>query len=328
MSRTNDQFGRSSGALVTGAGGFVGGHLCRSLAERSWRVVAARRGLSEDGLLPGIRSVQVVLSLDADSWQEALKTVDCVIHLAGLAHQLRPSASDVSAFNQTNVEGSRFVAEQAVRAGVRRLIFVSSIKVNGEGGSKTAYQAGDAPNPRDPYAQSKLDAEIVLNDVCGRSRMELVIIRPPLIYGPGVGGNFRRLMSLAALGLPLPFLSIDNNRSLIGIWNLASFIETCMTHPLAAGEIWLVSDGEDLSTPMLLRKLSRLMGKPSRLIPTSPQILRGLAACLGFGTAMSRLCGSLRLDSTRARRRLNWTPPLSVDDGLARTVAAFLAQTQ
>jgi UDP-glucose 4-epimerase len=240
-------------------------------------------------------------------------------------HQLDASADAMKGLYDVNVEGSRFVAEQAALAGVKRFVFLSSIKVNGEGGSSQPYRAADTPNPVDAYGRSKLEAEIVLRDICVKSGMELVVIRPPLVYGPGVRANFQRLLNLATLGLPLPFLSIENRRSLVSVWNLVDFIQSVMTHPSAAGETWLVSDGEDLATPDLFIRLARLMGRPSRLFPLSPAWLKRCANLVGFGAEADRLCNSLQVDISPARTRLEWLPTLSVDEGLARTVVAYRA---
>jgi nucleoside-diphosphate-sugar epimerase len=314
-----------SSALVTGADGFVGSHLSRLLEERGWRVAAVSRRAHDRSTLPGINRVCLPLSADIAGWQNALSSVQCVVHLAAHVHQLRATGSVASVFREVNVNGSRFVAEQAARAGVRRFIFLSSIKVNGEGGSARPYRADDEPRPQDAYAESKLEAELVLHDVCNRAGMELTIVRPPLVYGPGVRANFRRLLHLAALGIPLPFRSIDNRRSLIGIWNLADFIEICMKHPYAAGKTWLISDGEDLSTPSLITKLALLMRGRASLFSVSPRMLRRLAAIVGLGGEMSRLCDSLQMDVMPAREELHWRVPLGVDEGLALTVAAYLA---
>jgi nucleoside-diphosphate-sugar epimerase len=206
---------------------------------------------------------------------------------------------------------------------VRRFVYLSSVKVNGEGGEPAPYRAEDAPNPLDDYGRSKRDAEIALRDLCARSGMELVIIRPPLVYGPGVRANFRRLLRLAAMGVPLPLDSIDNRRSLVNVWNLVDFIETCMTHPQAPGNTFLISDGEDLSTPELFRKLARLMHRPSRLFRFPPRALNRIAGWVGLGAEMKRLCESLQVNSAPARERLDWRPVVSVDEGLGRTVAAY-----
>jgi UDP-glucose 4-epimerase len=230
-----------------------------------------------------------------------------------------------SAFNSVNIEGSRFVAEQAAGAGVRRFVILSSIKVNGEGGSRQ-YRADNRPNPQDSYARSKLAAEEAVREVCARSDMELVIIRSPLVYGPGVKANFRRLMRLVDFGLPLPFGSIENRRSLVGLYNLVDFIEICMVHPSAPGETWLISDDEIVSTPDLLRRLSQIMHRPSRLFGVAPIWLRRLAGPLGLRSAVDRLCDSLQVDSSPARARLGWRPKYSMDDELLRTVVAYRAE--
>jgi UDP-glucose 4-epimerase len=233
------------------------------------------------------------------------------------------AAQNAAAFHEANVLGSRFVAEQAAQAGVRRFIFLSTIKVNGEGGDGRAYRADDPPNPSDCYSKSKLAAEQTLRALCLVAGMEFVVIRSPLVYGPGVRANFARLLDLAALGLPLPLLSIDNRRSFVGVWNLADFIEICMTHPHANGKTWLISDGEDLSTPDLVRRLARLMHKPARLFSFSPRLLQRLSALFGMSEEVSRLCDSLCIDASPTFRQLNWQPRVSVDEGLARTVAAY-----
>jgi len=312
--------------LVTGSGGFVGYHLCRALAAGGWRVVAARRQNRATDSISGVAGVYLPLSSAEENWQNALKSVQCIVHLAARVHQLGSAGKAAAAYREVNVQGTRFAAEQAQRAGVRRFVFLSSIKVNGEGGSLRPYRADDPPNPQDAYAQSKLEAEEMLREFCRRGGMELVIIRSPLVYGPGVRANFHRLLKLAALGLPLPFRSIGNRRSLISIWNLVHFIESGVSHPAAAGDTWLISDGEDLSTPDLLARLARLMHRPDRLFAFPPRILRRAAALLGLGAEMSRLCDSLVVDSTPAQTRLNWRPGIGVDEGLARTVQAFRAE--
>jgi nucleoside-diphosphate-sugar epimerase len=315
-----------SSVLVTGSSGFVGSHLCRTLAAAGWRVVAAQRrgGATSPG--SAISGVNLSLSGGEENWQSALQSVQCVVHLAARVHQLGSAGKSAEAFRQVNVDGTRFAAEQATRAGVRRFVFLSSIKVNGEGGTRRQYRADDAPSPQDPYAVSKLEAEEMLRDFCGRQGLELVIIRSPLVYGPGVRANFRRLMRLAALGLPLPFGSIDNRRSLINVWNLANFIELCLTQPAAARGTWLISDGEDLSTPELLRRLARLMHRPDRLFAFSPRVLQRAASLLGLGPEMSRLCDSLVIDPSPAFARLDWRPIVGVEEGLARTAEAFAVE--
>jgi len=219
-----------SRALVTGASGFVAAELCPMLAHHGWHVLGVSRRRRQGLGTAGIADVLLPLSSEGALWQKSLESVCCVIHLAAHVHQIRADEKAAAAYHEVNVAGSRFVAEQAARAGVRRFVYLSSIKVNGEGGALKAYRADDEPNPLDLYGRSKWDAEVALRDLCDRASMELVIIRPPLVYGPMVRANFKRLLHLAALGLPLPFGSIDNRRSLVNVWNLAHFIETCMMH--------------------------------------------------------------------------------------------------
>ena len=313
-------------ALVTGASGFIGTSLCRFLSDRGVRVVAALRGASNQPAISGIEEQCLPLSQEAHRWREALQSIDCVVHLAAHVHQLGRSPENETKIDEINVEGSRFVAQQCVSAGVRRMVFLSSIKVNGEGSNGHAYRAQELPDPQDAYARSKLAAEIAIREVCGPAGVEVVIIRPPLVYGPGVRANFRRLLKMANLGLPLPLGSIENRRSLIGVRNLARFIATCMTHPGAAGQVWLISDGEDISTTMLIRKLMRLMQKPERLFPCSTVWLQRVANLVGVGSEMRRLCDSLTVDASPAFRHLDWRPEVSVDEELAATVEAFRAE--
>jgi nucleoside-diphosphate-sugar epimerase len=316
---------KPSSALVTGSNGFIGRNLCRMLARGGWSVIGASRLAAYRSAESGVSDVCLSISSDTVGWQKSLASIQCVIHLAARVHQLDAPANAMS-FYDFNVEGSRYVAEQAALAGVRRFVFLSSIKVNGEGGHARSYRAGDMPNPADAYGRSKLDAEVVLREVCLKAGMDLIVIRSPLVYGPGVRANFQRLLKLAALPLPLPLKSIENRRSLVSVWNLVDFIETCMTHPGAAGETWLISDGEDLSTRDLFLRLARLMGRRPILFPFSPVWLKRIAAIVGLRAEADRLCDSLQVDITPARTKLNWHPPVSVDDGLARTVEAYRAK--
>jgi UDP-N-acetyl-alpha-D-quinovosamine dehydrogenase len=311
--------------LVTGSNGFIGRNLCRILDQNGWSVVGVRRFTQHPSETSKSGEVCLPLLSDADGWQRSLTSIDCVVHLAARVHQLGASTKAATDFYEINVQGTRFVAEQAARAGVRRFVFLSSIKVNGEGAIARSYRADDIPNPCDAYGRSKLDAECVLRDICVKAGMDLIVIRSPLVYGPGVRANFERLLRLARLGLPLPLGSIENRRSLIGVWNLVDFIEVCMTHPAAGGETWLIADGEDLSTPDLVSRLARLMGKRARLFSFPPLWLKRLSTMIGLGAEADRLCDSLQVDTAPARTVLNWRPPVSVDEGLARTVEAYRA---
>jgi len=313
-----------STALITGSNGFVGRTLCETLAQHGWHVVGASRRPAFRSGIPGVHDVCLALNTAPDRWREAMTSVGCVVHLAARVHQLGECGENFDDSYRVNIDGSRFVAEQAALAGVKRFVFLSSIKVHGEGEIGRPYTSADAPNPSDSYGKSKIEAERVLVEVCGNAGMELIVVRPPLVYGPGVRANFERLLKLAALGVPLPLGAIDNRRSLISVWNLASFIETAMRHP-AARSVWLVSDGDDLSTPDLFARLARLMGNKPKLFKLPPIWLKRLAVIIGLGAEADRLCNSLQVDTSPAHASLDWTPPLSVNEGLARTVEAYRA---
>lgn len=309
--------------LVTGASGFVGTHLCGMLSDQGWRVVAANRKADAEFRRERGRQVVLPLSSDPDGWQKELGSVECVVHLAAHVHRSGRREQSSALFDEVNVRGSRFVAEQAAQAGVRRFVYLSSIKVNGEGAPDCAYRSADPPAPTDAYGVSKWRAEMALREICSREGMELVVIRPPLVYGPGVRANFRRLMDWASLGVPLPFGSIENRRSLVNVWNLTHFIHTCLTHDMAPGRTFLLSDAEDLSTPALIRKISLLMKKPPRLFRFPPRAMLRLGRMAGLGAEIRRLCESLQVDCTEAQTVLGWRPIVGVDEGLARTVAVY-----
>jgi UDP-glucose 4-epimerase len=255
-------------------------------------------------------------------WHANLRSVSCVVHLAARVHQMNADREGEAAYHRINTEGSRFLAEQAANAGVRRFVFLSSVKVNGDGADRP-YQDADAPNPCDAYALSKYAAEQAIQEVCKQHAMESVVIRPPLIYGPGVRANFHKLLRLVDLGIPLPLGSIRNERSLIGLTNLVHFIETCMMHSRSTERIWLIADDECVSTPELLRRIARHMNRRSRLFSFPPRWLRRIGALLRMQAQIERLCGSLTVDAAPARAVLDWRPIASLDDELARTVAAF-----
>jgi len=262
-----------------------------------------------------------------DSVRPAMAEIDIVIHLAARAHIMDDKSADpLEAYRQINVDGTRTLAEAASAAGVKRFVFLSSIKVNGEQTFEKPYSAGDIPAPEDAYGISKAEAEQCLNHTAGRSDLEIAIIRTPLVYGPGVRANFLSLMSLANSSLPLPFGAITNNRrSLIYIENLVSILLASAENSAANGQIFLVRDGEDLSTTDLLRQLRRALNRPERLIAFPPSLLRAMLMVLGKGNIANRLLGSLAINDQATKELMNWTPPFSVSEGLKHTADWYLS---
>jgi nucleoside-diphosphate-sugar epimerase len=323
MSAINQNNSRT--ILVTGAAGFVGRHLCRTLKQHGWDVLAASRGGNDENSAAGIRTVNLELLHEPERWRAAMESCHGIVHLAAHAHKTGSRGRSESEFERVNLEGSRFVMQHAVSARVPRFIFLSSIKVNGEGGERP-YRSTDVPDPQDAYGRSKWAAEKNLQSLCAQSDTALIVIRPPLVYGPGVKANFRRLLQLAYWGVPLPLAAITNRRSLIGVQNLVDFIETCISHPAASQQTWLISDGEDLSTPELLGRLSELMHRRVRMFAISPVWMRAIARIFAMRDVTDRICGSLCVDSSVAQASLGWRPPYSVNDELARTVAAYVGE--
>lgn len=311
---------------MTGAYGFVGVQLCSALVDRHWRVVAGHRRAVLPAAIPGVAPAYLPLLSEPDRWLQSLQSIEYVVHLAAHVHQMASRPREDAAYEEINVRGSRFVAEQAARAGVKRFIFLSSAKVNGERTNSRSYRADDPAEPHGAYARSKASAESIIREICARTGMEFVIVRPPLVYGPGVRANFHRLLRLAELGWPLPFGSIANRRSLVGVVNLADFIVASMEHVKAAGRVWMVTDGEDISTPDLIGRAARFMRRPVRLFPCPPAVLRTVAKLIGRSVEAARLCDSFVLDAGPAREILQWSPPMSLDDGLEQTVADYLAR--
>jgi len=305
--------------LLTGATGFVGrAVLGRLAASEDLEPVAAIRGHALSDCPARVTTVQTAgLDSDAD-WSQALDRVEAVIHSAARVHVMNDTESDpLVAFRKVNVEGTLNLARQAAGQGVRRFVFISSIKVNGEGTPlNEPYLADAPPAPADPYGVSKMEAEQGLREIATDSGMEVVIIRPVLVYGPGVRANFLSMMRWLDKGVPLPFGAIHNRRSLVALDNLVDLIVTCIRHPAAANQIFLVSDGEDLSTTQLLRRMGQALGKPARLLPVPSVLLERGAQLLGKQALSQRLCGSLQVDISKTRKLLGWTPPVSVDEAL------------
>lgn len=309
--------------MLTGASGFVGrAVLLRLSAVLNLELVAAVRSPASG--FPELVSCVQVAGLEADTqWQEALRNCRVVIHSAARVHVMNDRCADpLTEFRKVNVEGTLNLARQAVAAGVKRFIFVSSIKVNGEATAPgKPFTAADAPAPVDPYGISKLEAEQGLQILAAETGMEVVIIRPVLVYGPGVKANFRSMMNWLGRGLPLPLGAVNNKRSLVALDNLVDLILTCIDHPAAANQIFLASDGEDLSTTELLRCMGRALGKPARLLPIPTFVLQAGAVLLGKRDMAQRLCGSLQVDIGKTRQLLDWTPPVSVDTAIGKTAA-------
>jgi nucleoside-diphosphate-sugar epimerase len=310
--------------LITGATGFVGRVLCEVATQAGYTVRAAVRGGKNAPSAGTAEWVNVGEIGAATDWHAALEGVEYIIHAAARAHVLHDAPAAAQLYFETNERGTQMLAEAAAAAGVRRLVYVSSIKVNGEETSRAPYMAEDAPQPQDAYGQSKWHAEQVLQAVAGRTGLEAVVVRPPLVYGPRVRANFLRLMSWVERGWPLPLGAVSNRRSLVSIWNLCDLLVRTLDHPRAAGRTWLVSDGEDVSTPELIRRIGRAMGRHVTLLPVPVPLLRLGAGLLGFGAEFGRLCGSLAVDSSRTRAELGWSPPLTLEAGLARTTAWYL----
>ena len=311
--------------LVTGASGFVGSALVCQLALRGGYML---RGTCQHTDAPrvddGVEWFYGRLGPHAD-WMPALRDVDTVIHTAAKVHDMAgPTMALPAEYERVNVEGTVRLAQQAARSGVRRFIFISSIKVNGEITTRNkAFVAEDAVAPVDGYGRSKLECELALFAMATDYAMEIVVLRPPLLYGPSVRGNFQSLLKLVALGVPLPFKAIDNLRSLMGVGNLVDLLMVCIDHPSAANQVFLVSDGEDLSTKDLVSRIGVAMGRPVYLFPVPPWVLTAGASAIGRYGVAQRLCESLRIDTTRTQQILGWVPPIGVDEGLRRTVNAF-----
>jgi nucleoside-diphosphate-sugar epimerase len=285
-------------------------------------IVAAVRQLFD--LNPALLGQVVVGDLaEPINWIASLEGVHVVVHCAARVHVMKESLVDgTSAYTAANVHGTLNLAKQAATSGVSRFVFVSSVKVNGERSQiERRFTEADLPSPQDAYGQSKYEAEVGLLQVAEETGMEVVIIRPPLVYGPGVKANFAALMTAVQRGWPLPLGAVHNQRSLVALDNLVDFIITCTTHPQAANQTFMVSDGRDLSTTELVQGLARAAGVPVHQLPVPVWALKAAAALLGKSDAMQRLCGNLQVDISKARRLLGWVPPLSVDDGLRRAVA-------
>ncbi len=316
--------------IISGASGFLGSALLSKLSQQpSNQVLAIFRTPPKGGTnAAGFATLIGKLEPNED-WSGIPRLCQALIHTAARVHVMKDaSANPLGEYRRVNVEGTLNLARQAAAAGLRRFIFLSTLKVNGESTpAGKAYTADDKPAPLDPYSVSKWEAEQGLREIAARSGMEIVIIRPPLIYGPGVKGNFLSMARWLKRGIPLPLGAIRNQRSMLNLDNLLDLIVVCIAHPAAANQTFLASDGEDLSTPDLLRRTGAALGKPARLIPVPVWLLKATAAPLGKAGIVQRLCESLRADISKTRRMLDWSPAASVDEGLRRTAESLLHET-
>jgi nucleoside-diphosphate-sugar epimerase len=316
----NDNQGSSAiRLLVTGANGFIGRNLCVFLKKKGYFVRGAVRNNMCDVL--GVDEyVQVGDINESTDWRQALRRIDVVVHLAGRAHVLKKHGADsVELFRKVNVLGTEHLVKSCVEAGVRRIIFISSVKVNGEGREKP-YSETDMSAPEDSYGISKLEAEKALVDIAIETSLEVVILRIPLIYGPGVKANFKNLIKISAAGFPLPLKSIINRRSFLYVGNLSDAIVACIENPAASGNIFLVSDGEDISVPGLIKMIAEEMGRPARLFSFPYGVLRALCSIIGKKDELDKLTGTLLVDSSKIRRLLAWNPPFTLEEGIRETV--------
>ena len=315
-----------SNILVTGASGFVGQRLCSALLSGGFSVRAAVRS-GRPLLIADSLEVVAIGEIDNQTdWSTEFVHIDCVIHCAARAHVMNETEADApAAYRAVNVDGTRRLAEQAAEAGVRRLVYLSSIKVNGEQtvpGER--FNSFDNVFPQDPYGISKWEAEQALHEVAARTGLEVVIIRPPLVYGPEVKGNFLSMLGWLSRGVPLPLGAIQNRRSLVGIDNLVDLLITCIDHPAAANQTFLVSDDKDLSTTELLRHMGQALGMPAKLLPVPSSLLQFGANLLGKKDVAQRLLGNLQVDISKTKEILNWKPPVGVDEGLRNTAQFYL----
>ncbi|MDH0727289.1 SDR family oxidoreductase [Stutzerimonas stutzeri] len=318
--------------LVTGASGFVGSALVQRLAtEFGYPVIGVVRSLA-NGRPPvrathdtALRWIESGDLAGAGLTPDVFAGVDVIIHCAARVHVMHETDTDpLAAFRAVNVNGTLKLAQTAALAGVKRFVFLSSVKVHGESTTGARPLTAEAALcPADAYAISKLEAESALLALAAQTGLEVVIVRPPLVYGPGVKANFHSMMVWLDRGVPLPLGAIRNRRSLVALDNLVDLLTICLDHPRAAGQAFLVSDGEDLSTTQLLRRLGVALGKSARLVPVPPVLLSGAGALLGKRAVMERICGSLQVDIDKTRSLLGWSPPVSVDKALAMTAAAF-----
>ncbi|QDZ39378.1 NAD-dependent epimerase/dehydratase family protein [Euhalothece natronophila Z-M001] len=309
--------------LITGATGFIGSHLLPQLEQNNFSLKITTRQSSPQ-TSQHVTPIQINNIDETTDWSKALIGVDCVIHLAARAHILQDTSTDPeTAFYQTNTAATANLVKPAIAQGVKHFIFMSSIGAMATTSEQILTETFPC-QPDTPYGRSKLKAEQALKELCENSTMTWTILRPPLIYGPNNPGNMERLLKLVKTGLPLPLGGINNHRSLLYVGNLVNAITTCISHPKAKNQTFLISDGEDLSTPSLINQLGKAMGKSPMLIPITPQFLTVIAKPLGKEDTIKRLAGSLTVDNNKIRTTLDWNPPFSVTEGLQHTVDWFI----
>lgn len=314
--------------LVTGATGFTGRALVPALLAAGWDVRATGRNAGNRPRCdsPSLKFIPADLAT-FNEWSALVEGMDAVVHLAARAHVMRDESADpLAAFRSANVVPTTRLAQAAARAGVGQFLFISSIKVNGEGKGDSPYSEADPPQPEDAYGVSKLEAERALRLQSADHGLSATILRPPLIYGPGVKGNFRRLLLLVKRGVPLPFAKAHNRRSLLFVGNFCSAVLAALKQPARGERVYLLSDGEDVSVAELIARIARALGRPARLFPFPVSALRAGASAFGLEGELRRLTGSLLVDSSRARNELQWSAPYSLNDGLAATAAWVLAE--
>jgi nucleoside-diphosphate-sugar epimerase len=311
--------------LVTGATGFIGRELCATLARAGFTVRAALR----DGSSATAHAAERVVVGDVNAtteWKAALRDVAVVVHAAARAHIRSDAASESELFIETNARGTQRLALAAKGSGIRRLIYLSSIKVNGEETRGHPYSASDEPAPRDAYGVSKWLGERHVLEAAAGSDMRIAIVRPPLVYGPGVKANFLRLLRWVDKQRPLPFGAIQNKRSLVSVWNLCDFLVSLLGVSNTRNRVWMVSDGEDISTPALMRLIGACMHRRMRIFPVPANLLRVLGRMAGRAAELDRLCGSLVVDIEESCAQLRWRPPVALNEGIARTVDWYLRE--
>jgi len=310
--------------FITGATGFVGQHLVRRSSELGYALSAGVRDKARAASKLPAGIAVFPFDLDGDIDGAALEDCSCVIHLAAQVHLKKPTAQELDAYSTRNAAATAALAEAAARQGVRRFVFLSSIKVNGEQTYDRPIRHDDVPAPLDAYGRSKLQAEQALAEIASRAGMDFVVIRSPLVYGAGVKANFLALLRWVHKGIPLPLSGLSNKRSLVAVGNLVDLLLRCVEHPDASNQVFLAADGEDLSTSELLRRIGEALRRPARLFPVRVDVLERVARLIGKADEARRLCGSLQVDASRTRRVLDWSPPIAVDEELQNTADHFL----